>query len=157
MLKKALILVTIVIVLCICCFGCENNNSIWYEVKTLKSDFGSKDDWDLKCVISSVEQIESIKENYEIGDELNDYNDDFFKEKSLILYLFGSPHGGDNVCVDSIQVDDKIITITMLYKEKRGVNYLDALTYWVCVIEVNSKDVVDCNQIIVKSITRITK
>ncbi len=138
MLKKALILVTIVILLCICFFGCANDNSIWYEVKTLKSDFGSKDEWNLKCVISSVEQIESIKENYEIGDELNDYNDDFFKEKSLILYLFGSSHGGDNVCVDSIQVDDKIITITMLYKEKKGAIYLDALTYCVCVIEVNN-------------------
>ena len=157
MLKKTVVLIVIVLLLFICFVACSDNNSIWYEVKAFKSGYECRNDWNLKCIISSSEGIESIKEKYNNIDELNGYDEAFFEEKSLLLYLFVRPHSGDNVSIDSIQVMDNVIKLSFLYKEKKGVDYMDVEMYWACIIEVNNEDIINCNQIIVDNITKKTR
>jgi len=74
---------------------------------------------------------------YYLSDDTEQYDDDFFAENALILYLFTSPNRGGKIDITRVQRQgDELTIITDFHRGS-----LAALGYWTVVIEVAQTDV----------------
>jgi hypothetical protein len=74
---------------------------------------------------------------YYLGDDTEQYDDVFFAENALVLYLFTSPNRGGKIDITRVQRQGDELTII---KDFHG-GSLTALGYWTVVIEVAQADV----------------
>ena len=152
MLKKTFAICIIVLLLCICLGACSDNK-LSYSVGTLSSynkyngDLPKPAQWNTKQVIKTKEELNSFNSEFDISSYITEYDEAYFTHKALIICLFTYSYLGANLTIKSIQKSENTIQINMIEKIKRDTNYLDAIDYWVCIIEEELENVQDVNDI----------
>jgi len=74
---------------------------------------------------------------YYLADITEQYDDEFFAENALVLYLFGASNTGGGIKINQIQRQDDTLTLITDFHE----GMMTALSYWTVVIEVAQADV----------------
>ena len=154
--KYSLILLILILAILICCIftSCKNKNSIDYSVAVLGHNPGSHDDWNLKQIVSSVKQLETINSKYDLSKYTTFYDDLYFEDKSLIIILFVHSHLGASISVNSLEKIDTTLYINMVNKEKKYAQYAAAEDYWICILEVNNEDIKEVDVVELNSETK---
>ena len=154
--KYFLILLILILAILICCIftSCKNDNSIEYNVAVLDHNPGTHDDWNLKQIVSSVKQLETINSKYDLSKYTASYDDLFFEDKSLIMILFTHSHLGACISVNSIEKIDTTLYINMVNKEKKYGQYMTAIDFWICILEVNNEDIKEVDVVELNSETK---
>jgi len=150
-----IVLFTFIVVLSVVT-GCDyKDEGIEFNVAVSSSGFGTPINHDLEpTIVKSVEQLDQIRNSrYQVWwnsemEEVNHfylkelteiYNDDFFKNNSLIIILFSTANSGGQLYVDRIIREEKQLKIYYDFLD----GPLTAICSFVLIIEVKAEDVKD--------------
>ncbi len=159
MLKKAFVLIGIVLLVCICFIGCEKNNNethyyIDYEIIDSINDSNSEIEV-LEIMLELVDtkdeliEVATIRDYRKYPDKTatyrlhiaDKYDDDFFEEYSLILFQLYLPTPGSESHLDSIEIIENTIVVNSTYIHPKE-DTLDVEVGWgILVIKVKKDDI----------------
>ncbi len=172
--KYSLVLLILILAIFICCIftSCKNDNlveidnnpteeidntiiveaenSIHCKVKTLSSSLryaSNHHNWNKKQLIKTKDALEQFYLDYNISNDISNYDEEFFNEKTIIICLFTYSHLGAKLSIKSVQVVDNTIQIRILEKIIQNGGYAAAIDYWICALEVNNNDIKDVENV----------
>ena len=149
----------LIIALFVLCFGCQkenvnlssengtNNsqltfeNTVWFEVAELNYTFSQEQDWNAKEIVCSKLELDALTNKHNINTYAEKYNNEYFLDRALIVYLFSQPHFGADYSVVAVQSIEHSIVINLIDNAPNGNYYAQALTFWVCIIEIESTNI----------------
>ncbi len=142
MVYKKIFLIIVVLVLLFVIMACQDTvNNRDYEIVVFEHNANSKSEWDLTQIVNSIDQLETLNLIYDLSEYTNNYDSEFFDDKSLLVVLFKCSYLGAHIEINSLEKKDDILYINMTNKENIFAQHMTAIDYWICVIEINSKSI----------------
>lgn len=146
---KKIMLIIILLIVCLFCFVACNNN-IKYSVAYLGSYKGAmleSLEWNIKQIVKTTKELEHFALEYEVLNYIDKYDEDYFVDKAIIVCLFNYSHLNANLSVKSVRINEATIQINIIEKQSKDAQYPAAEEYWICVIEVDLKDIKNINDV----------
>jgi len=140
----------------------EKSSSIPFKVGVTNNSYGSRNGHELLTVVRSRKELDTAASTrfyqygtgkgellnaYYLAELTEKYNEDFFEENALVLFLFISGSGGGSIEIYGMQKQDNELTIMTDYHP----GMLAVISYWTVVIETAQADVSDINSIEIKN------
>ena len=83
---------------------------------------------------------ESPKYSNDLSKKIREYDEAFFAEKSLIVYLLTAPNAGTSYKIKNLKVDGEELLLDIRIKESKH-DSAAVITPWTFLIEVNKADI----------------
>ena len=159
MFKKKMMLWVLIIIGLGIFSGCSSGIrfNIGYEDKGSNNRFVYTDDvavFNLVKIINSLEELkafcdevnnpafneESLNYSSDLSRKIREYDETFFAEKSLIIYL--TSHGDTSVSysIKGLEIENEELLLDIRIKKHKGL-FTHVFTPWVFIIEVNKEDI----------------
>ena len=132
--------------------GNKKVQSIPFKVGAINNSLISRNNHNLFTIVHSKEELDLVASErcyqywtgtgelnnvYYLAEITEKYDDDFFAENALVLYLFGAVNSGGTIDIIRIQRHGNELTIITDFH----MGMLTAISYWTVVIEVAQADV----------------
>ena len=151
-MKKSIITILVLCIFCCMFVGCNNKQG--YTIVKFDRDYFGGEYLNIKAVVNSKEELDDICnqihvkkefesgvfEEYGIEMYVDECDEEYFKEKSLLICLFSIGHGA-NLSVDSIDIENDVVIINILEKELLFGFHTYLVEQWTCIIELDKNDV----------------
>lgn len=149
MLKKKIIklfLIFGVVIISIALLGCEQTNII--SANYIRTDFHNveKKIGNRSIIYSTDELLYFIEDDKIDFGKLKKYNDKFFKDSALIIFISNENSIGNQTIINSYHIDNNLITINM-ETITSGDTYDDV--YYYNILEVKKEEIIDISNMIV--------
>ena len=97
----------------------------------------------------------TVKDNEKIIELFNEYDEDFFKNKSLVAIFRTRGCWGLKSEIKDYQIKDNSMNVTVSVISKRNVGYPTAITMHIFLLEFDKSKVSNVNQVIVEEIQEV--
>jgi len=126
--------------------------SIPFAVSGISNTMGSTENHELFTIVYSKEELDKAASQryfqywtdkggpynvYYLKGLTDKYNDDFFTENALVLYLFGAGNSGGKLSINQLTRNKDELTIVTNFHE----GDLTAISYWTVVLDVTKADI----------------
>ena len=104
MVYKKIFLIIVVLVLLFVIMACQDTvNNRDYEIVVFEHNANSKSEWDLTQIVNSIDQLETLNLIYDLSEYTNNYDSEFFDDKSLLVVLFKCSYLGAHIEINSLE------------------------------------------------------
>ena len=151
--------------------GCGGGNVIGFNVALENTSSASRHNHALFTIVNSTEELETacndrytteidannqiVPLDYYLREMTKNYDEAFFSDKALVLYLCSEPNGGNSIIINSLTIKDKVLTVNTTRFVPRG-NSPAVMVYWTFIIEVNKSEITEITDIKINIKTKET-
>lgn len=136
----------------------NGEQSISFQVGAIDNSMGSREDHELLTIARSKDELNEAASTryyqywtdnggpynvYYLAELTEKYDEEFFAENALVLYLFDAANAGGTVAINELQKQGTKLIISTDFH----MGMWEALSYWTVVIEVAQTDVFDVTKI----------
>ena len=160
-MKKKIICLGLMLVISMVLFSaCAEGSKVKYNVGYRGNHNADSENHSLNRIVYSIEELDPICDEryytiyygdgseekvYYLKEATEKYNEAYFSDKALVLYLFANGHGANSMRIKALHKENETLFIS-IHDTLRG-NAAGAITYWTFILEVKKSDVIGITNI----------